>query len=138
MCEQMICSCFFSVFTTDANSPGTTTDDDGTGEVAELAANLWGMPACCPGDILPAETCRDILKGSWWWCNKKPLTKWHQKKATKTSFFIVLWLSKLRFSSFLEDEANPSGHKSDLCVHYSAIPVFGSPHHLVFLWKLEA
>ena len=94
-CEQMICSWFFfPFFTTDANSPGTTTDDDGTGEVAELAANLWGMPACCPGDILPAETCRDILKGSWCWCNKKPLTKWHPKKATKTSSFIVLWLSK--------------------------------------------
>ena len=35
MCEQMICSLFFFVFTIDANSPGTTTDDDGTGEVRE-------------------------------------------------------------------------------------------------------
>lgn len=56
--------------------PGTTTDDDGTGEVG------WQIQGGCEGiprDSSPAENSGVFLRDHGGYSNK-PFTKWHPKK----------------------------------------------------------
>lgn len=64
--------------------------------------------------------------------------KWHPKKEKKNIVFHSwFWLSKLRFSSFFQDEAPVHQDTNPGCVHYCNSRFWISTH-LVFLWKLEA